>query len=354
MASAATLTLPPAAPSALELLPTMPKEINPKIVEPTPAATEKVADIAKKQRDGDPPADILASLAPDAVAPTGNPIESTLTAAGAITSPEIKGTAAPVVANATEHAPEHITPPTHESAAAAPLPTEKHEDTAKINQLLRDAVNHLVGRHDERFVMMASAMAASPTKAVGNELRRNALITLRDLKPRTGLWGLIDRKSHVLAQATSEFVTKADHHSSTALAAFLNGQRDALEPDLRDELLPPQLLTKIRTGEMQLADVINHFPQDRRPILQQIAENLHHEATGNPDVRMPTLSDPREMLVAAGVDNLWNRLQLKQMLRPEQFNMMETGKKYGPIAFILFMSILQLFPQEQKQQPMGH
>lgn len=353
MTPAATLAPNLTVPSAFERTPTTQIGTPPKKTEPTPAATATVTRIAREQHNGHPPSEILAALAPDIVertTPTDTLAKETLSSTtGAIESPDVA-----VAATATDHLSGETTTRTNETTPAAPLPIENPAQTEQINHLLRDAVNHLVGRHDERFVLMASAMAASPQTPLGSELRRNALITLRNLEPRTGIMGLIDKTSQKLTESTKDIVAPTEHHSTAALAAFLDREREALSPDLRDELFPTQLLTKIRTGEIGLTEAIQRFSGDRRTLLKATADHLHHEATGKPDGRMPTLYDPREMLKAASVDNLWNRLQIKQMIHPEQFNAKEYLTRYGPIGFILFMSVLQLFPQDQKQQSMGH
>lgn len=307
----------------------------------TPEAQVRAAAIQTGQENGVTPHDALKNLASEQPAEQAIP---------PVTPPEGSVAAAP---DAAASAP--ITTTAESETTTTTQPTlEKPEDTNKINNLLRDAVNHLVSRHDERFVMVASAMAASPQTHLGSELRKNALITLRDLEPHKGLWRIFDKKSLELNNAASGFVEKADQPSSAALVAFLSNQRDSLDPEVRDNLLPLELLRKVRTGEAQAPDIMAHFSNDKRPMLQTVADNLHHEATGRPDGRMPTLYDPREMLKAAGVDTLWNRLQIKQMTHPEQYNIKANLTRYGPIVFILFMSALQMFPQDQKQQATGH
>ncbi len=327
----------PVAPSALELPPTTGEAPGGNGTKPpTPEAATTAKKISVAQENGDPARITLEGIAAQDQSPPPKDGQGATPAHGGLAAPDVAAATTPT---APARQPEVSTD--------AALPPETPENTAKINHLLSDAANHLVWRHDPRFVLMASARAASPETPVGSELRKNALIALHDLKPRTGPWGLIDKnKSDTLANAASGLVTKDDQASSAALVGFLTKERDSLDADLRDDLLPLELLKKVRTGEAQVPELMDHFSKERIPLLKTVADNLHREATGKTDGRMPTSSG--EMLAAAGIDGRLNRMQLKQMLHPEQFNTMQMVKQYGPIAFILFMSALQMFPQEQQ------
>lgn len=307
--------------------------INP----PTPSAEAAVAVIAARQQDGETPQKILESIAsPQPDTPEkGQGATGAAPAEGSITRSDEAAAVPPAIVT--------------EPGSAAALHLEKSEDTDNINLLLRDAANYLVGRHDARFIMVASALAASPQSHLGSELRKNALISLRDLEQRKGPWGLIDKKPQALNAGSLAFVTEEEQPSSRALVGFLDEQLKTLPAEDQADFLP--LLKQVRNGDIQMPQLIEYFSQQRSNLLKPIADRLHHETTGKGDGWMPTLNNPREMLIDADIDNFRNRMQLKQMLNRDRVGTLNRIKEALPIGFILFMSFLQMMPQEEKQRP---
>lgn len=340
---APTPTLPAAAPNlptALEGSPTtlVGKGIGESVNNPpTLTAEAKAAGIATQQHDGETAQNILKDLAsPQSGTPESDQGTIPAAPAGGSIARGVEAAAVPPAIVA-------------EPGSAAIQPLEKSVDTEKIDLLLRDAAKYLVGRHDARFVMVASALAASPQTPLGSELRKNALISLRDLEQRKGPWGLIDKKPQALNAGSSTFVTKEDQPSSIALTGFLDEQLKTLPPETKKSL--SLLLEQVRSGDIQASQLIEYFSQQRSYLLKPIAERLHHETTGKEDGWMPTLNNPRGMLIAADIDSFRNRRQLKQMLNQDQVGTLNRIKEALPIGFILFMSFLQMMPQEEKQRP---
>ena len=217
----------------------------------------------------------------------------------------------------------------------------------QINALLEEGSQFLLDAKDSRILVTALARQAGATP-LGIELRKNALIMLRDHPPEEGNM----RRHEALKTAIGAIVPNNTSENSTEFLSFLEGEQANLKGPDQKKMKP--ILEALRGGDLNAFQVMALYLN--RPD-EQAASIRNHlwEAIGGEREKPLNLRSSDNILKAANLKaSLRNKAKLRSAMTERQSkdsSRVMMGIEIGMLSFMLFNQLVTEGEGGGKAQP---